>query len=275
MTDHLRPVIIEIAAQLDFLPIEKVSRLIANMIADLMPYAILEMEETSLPSSQEMKSAEFKIKRTGGRSQDDVDDLIASKRAIYEDVKEAKSMLVNEYPSQGTALVVMPLKDHSSSYPHPTVQSSLSSLANQYMLRSHVLSTMAEEDRSEQHFATPRGSKLQYKVEDSVAAKIASDELFRRFCSIVEGGARGFASIHRNDWNFLLKESKNPVEPNWMRLILLVQFTGVHIETSMKLWSTLSNVIRERLEMVRKQLPDEDKKRFDELISRFNVVLDY
>lgn len=138
MTDHLRPLILEIAQQLDFLPTRKISAIISKMIIDVLPEAVLQMNDIAMPSEGELRDMEFRTRRRGGKKQDDIDEEIASRREVYEEIRNAKSVLTTEYAAQGTALLTLAMKESNSSFALSTMQSSLSNVANWYITSNQL-----------------------------------------------------------------------------------------------------------------------------------------
>jgi hypothetical protein len=275
LSDQLSEIILEIADQLDFLPIEKVSALISKMVIDILPYALLQISETSIPTRADLKSAEFRTLRTRGKSRDDMDEEIENRTSVYDAVVDAKSTMVTQYASHGSALVMVAMKDRS--YPDQQIlaESSLNNIVNRYMHGRELLDTMAEQVRTRPHFARLRANNLRYTVDEHTTANINKDSLFRIFCSTVEEAAREFAAVHKNEWHFSLQETRDPDSKEFQRTNLSISLTGISFDTSLKLWSTLGSLIRERLDQKRKYLQGNEQDRFKQLLSNFNVVLDY
>ena len=246
------------------------------MIEDLLPNAILEMKDTwETTDSSTLIRSEFLQRRRWGKERRGIEEQIAQRREVLEEFRYARSSILSNQANKGGSLLLMVpqvavARQSSLNYPLSNITE------EEHMVRSptpHNL--MQPREKVGKYEIQASASNLKYVVDESLVEHIKSDDLFRKLCSTVEKTSRNFASIHKNNWTFTLKERRDIELPDWKRTILLIQLTGTNFNTALELWSTLSNETRKDLGSLLKRLPETDRATFSDLVSNFSVEMDF
>lgn len=264
----LKKAIRELADQLSYLPENKIAEIIANVIEDLLPFAILEMRDDLITiDDSKLNQLEFRERRTyGGRDRQILEDKISIEREVLEHLRIAKTAAVN-LREVNYGSMVMVAQQQAQPYV-PNVEHVSNNMEIEYTRKDHSSQILNYGIR----FA--RGENMRYTVDDSLIDRM-KDLVFTKFCSTIERTSRRLAMDHRDEFNFILKEKKDIELPDWNRTVLFIQFPKIPFEAADTLWSTLSNETRNDMNKTLKQLPSDEQKGFKNYVDNFNVEMDF
>src|SRR2546425_3391491 len=267
MTNKLKQSIWELADQLSFLPENQMAEIITDMIEDLLPLAILDMQDDLMTiDDSKLTSAEFHERRTWGKERYKIEDIIAQRREVLEHIRIAKSSMKPMEINYGS-LIMVAQQQAQTNVPVVVHSSTNKDLED-------ILEKQSSESLMDYGIRHRRAENIIYKIDDSVIDKM-SDPIFAKFYSSIERTSRQLSMAHRNEFIFTLKERKDVELPDWKRTVLFVQFPKIKFETADDLWSTLSNETRNEMNTTLKQLPDEEQIAFRNYVENFNVEMDF
>lgn len=261
----LKQAIWELAEQLSYLPDNQIAEIITDVIEDLLPFAIFEMrEDVTLIDPSKLSHSEFRERRTWGKERYKLEEKIEQRREVLKHLRIAKSALKRKDIDHGSLVMIAPQQAQSS-----------------LLMMKHSSRNTSFEDVSEEYTSASlmkyglrylRGDNLQYEIDHSLLDNMR-DPIFATFCSVIEKTSRSFAMAHKNNFIFKLTERKDVELPDWKRTVLFVQFSRMKFEAANNLWSTISNVTREEMNKMIKQLPEEEQSRFRNYMENYNVEL--
>ena len=264
---NLKQVIRELGDELSFLPEEHIAKVITDMIEELLPLAILSMQDDSIKiDDSKLSENEYHERRRWGKDRDDLEEMISQRRELLEHLRIVKSSTLNlRTVDHGSLLMIVP---QSAMAYDPLVRQSSYNMNIEYPSENYSSESL------EKKYYTPQGRNIQFAVDKSLFNKL-NNKLFTKFCTTIERTSRYFAMAHANEFIFTLKERKDAELPDWARTVLFIQFPKIRFETADELWSTISNETRNDMNQVLKQLPDEEQTAFRNYIENFNVEMDF
>lgn len=265
---NLSEVVRELADQFAFLPRNQVVELIANIIEESLPLGILAMrDDLAVVEEVKMKKAELREQRTWGKELSELRKVQIRRREVLDHVIEAKKSLSPREIDHGSmTMLIRPLHSGYGSLLE-TVQ-----VGTEYA-EEHEPLLPKKDSAFEEVVLLPRGSNLQYSVDDSLIEKMGSEPLFASFCSIIEKTTRKFARIHKNRLVFNLAERKDIELPDWRRTVLHIEFPELKFDDSNNLWTLVSSETRKDLARALAQMSESQQVEFKNYISNFNVEM--
>ena len=263
----LKQVIRELGDELGFLSEDQIAEVITDMIVDLLPLAILSMEDDSMEiDDSKLTKEEYHERRRWGKERQEVEEMIAHRRELLDHLRTVKSSTENlRTVDHGSLLMIAP---QSAMAFAPLIRQSSNNIAIEYPPENYSSESL------EKKYYSPRGRIIQFAVDNSLLNKL-NNNLFAKFCSTIERTARYFAMTRTNEFVFTLKERKDVELPDWQRTVLFVRFPKIRFATTDMFWSTLSNETRNDLNKTLKQLTIEEQEHFRNFIENFNVEMDY
>ncbi len=264
--NDLKEAIKVVADQLSFLPDEQIIDTIADMIEDLLPFAIFSMQDDLIKiDDSRLPSEEYHERRRWGKDRATIEAKIEHRREVLEHLRISKAAIPPKEIAHGSMVTLVQQKAQPNMM---IMESSLRNVVTENETEgysSHSFKGIASKTKRYRDY------ELNYTIDDSVVEKMTRDHLFLKFCSSIELTARNFVAQHMKESAFELKERTDVEFPDWNRTILFIQFprTGV----SDKLWSILSDETRNDLNKISNQLPNEEQTRFRDYVTNFNVQM--
>ncbi|MEM3159320.1 MAG: hypothetical protein QXJ74_00895 [Nitrososphaera sp.] len=258
----------ELGDDLSFLPQNQAIETIASIIDQLLPLAILKMRDDRIDLDESKLTArEYLERRKWGDERKKLEARLSERRELLEHVKIAKASMMPEVSYGGMVTLIQP---YPAGYETP-FEPQMGHVNTEYKEQLSIPTIRTHATKTTRLKA--RGANISYNVDDSLVDKIRGDIILFKFCSVIEKAARRIAAVHKNEFLFSLTEKVDAEYPDWRRIILTVDLPDVNFDSSLKLWSLISNVTRKELDSQMQYLSEGDQHKFKALLSNFNVEM--